>query len=69
MTLRVKSATGGQMAIGCPGQPGFTFQVPVSTDWKEVSVPFSAAALSGVTDITVSLVGDGKVEVDWISWR
>lgn len=69
LTLRVKSATGGRMAIGWPGQPGFTFQVPVSTDWKEVSVPFSATALSGVTDITVSLLGDGKVEVDWISWR
>lgn len=68
VTLRVKSDKGGQLGIRLSGLPDLTVKVPGGSAWTEVSASVSSAP-TGLRDLTVSLAGGDKVEVDWISWE
>lgn len=71
LQLNARSATGGTLLISTAGRPGkiiATVYIPKEDTWGVVKKDILSAPV-GVKNLIVQLKGNGKVEVDWISFE
>ena len=70
--VRAMSSTGGVLQIRTKGENGELIaevKIPVSTDWKEIKVPFTKFK-KGIQNLFVTLKENNKeVQVDWIRFK
>ena len=67
---RVSSASGGTLQIRIDGADGTVIaevKVPKGNQWTEIEAPVRSGK-SGIHDLYVSLKGNDKVEIDWLSF-
>ena len=70
MKARVSSASGGTLQIRIDGADGTVIaevKVPKGNQWTEIEAPVRSGK-SGIHDLYVSLKGNDKVEIDWLSF-
>jgi beta-xylosidase len=71
VVVKAFSEKGGELLIKTGNDGGKKIakvKIPASKDWAEIKLPVSLS-VTGVQNVVVSQVGDGSVEVDWISFK
>jgi hypothetical protein len=73
ITARILSKAGGTLHISINDVDSGNsiiseLNVPSNSNWQEVTVPLNIAP-EGVNNIQVSLVHEGDMEIDWITFK
>ena len=73
ITARILSKAGGTLYVSVNDVDSGNsiiseLNVPSNSNWQEVTVPLNKAP-EGVNNIQVSLVNEGDLEIDWITFK